>query len=196
MLTLNGHVLAALDLETTGEIDGYHEIIQVSVVPLTPNLDPWDKSPFMMHIRPEHPERAQPEAMKKHGITLEFLQDMPDAPQVADCLDEWWKWLDLPMDKKLIALTHNGQFDIPFMKHWLGFDGYHTYFTYRGRDSMEFAAGLNDAAAWKNKPLPFHRVGLKQLCKFFGVQLDDHHDALADCLATAKVYRELLRFEQ
>ena len=45
MLTLNGHVLAGVDLETTGEIDGYHEIIQVAVLPLTAHLDPWDKSP-------------------------------------------------------------------------------------------------------------------------------------------------------
>ena len=99
------------------------------------------------------------------------------------------------MGKKLIYLTQNGVFDIPFTKHWLGIRGFEKYFHRRGRDTMFMALGLNDAAAWKNQPIPFHRVGLKYLCKTFGIQLDHHHDSLADCIATAKVYRELLRME-
>jgi DNA polymerase III epsilon subunit-like protein len=195
MLTLNGNVIAAVDLETTGLLDAYHEIVQVCVLPLDGNLDPMDISPFVMYVKPEHPERASEMAMKVNGLDMDMLLNCPDQWQVADCFDEWFATLDLPADKKFIYLTQNAPFDIAFMKQWLGLLGFEKYFHRRGRDTMFMAAGLNDQAAWKNKPIPFHRVGLKDLCKTFGVTLDNHHDALADCIATAKVYRELLRFE-
>ena len=134
--------------------------------------------------------------MKTNRLSLDELAVCPDKWQVADCFEEWWVGLNLPMDRKIIPLTHNGPFDIPFLKHWLGVRGYDRYFNRRGRDTMFFAASLNDQAAWKNLPIPFRRVGLKDLCQVFGIPLDNHHDALADCLATAKIYKELLRFEQ
>jgi len=195
MLTFNHNVVAALDLETTGLIDGYHEIVQIACVPLTPNLDPMQVSPFYMNIRPDHPERADPDAMRVNRLDMEMLLGCPDQFQVADCFDTWWESLELPMYKRLIPLTQNAPFDIPFMKHWLGVRGYEKYFTRRGRDTMFAALALNDQAAWKNRPIPFDKVGLRELCTKLGVQLDNHHDALADCLATAKVYRELLRLE-
>ena len=195
MLTCNGNVLAALDLETTGLLDGYHDIVQVAVVPLDHNLDPVDISPFYMNVKPDHPERAYPRAMEVNGLDMDMLMTCPNKFQVADCFDEWFETLGLPADKKLIYLTQNAPFDIPFMKQWLGILGFEKYFHRRGRDTMFLAAGMNDQAAWKNKPIPFNRVGLKDLCEKLGVTLDGHHDALCDCIATARVYRELLRYE-
>jgi DNA polymerase III epsilon subunit-like protein len=195
MIHFNHNILAVVDIETTGETPGYHEIVQVAVVPLDSNLDPLPSSPFNMFIKPEHLERAVPDAMRSHGISLAKLEGCPTKDQVADCLTEWWRALRLPFDRRLIALTQNGQFDIPHMKAWLGESRYNDYFCFNGRDTMQFALSLNDAAAWKNRPLPFNEVGLKSLASKLGVKLENHHDALADCLATAKVYRELLRLE-
>jgi len=78
---------------------------------------------------------------------------------------------------------------------WLGSEGFDRYFLRRGRDTMFLAQGMNDAAAFQARPVPFSNVGLKGLCNKLGVQLDQHHDALADCIATAKVYKELLRLQ-
>ena len=195
MMNLNGNLLAALDLETTGLIDGYHDIVQVAIVPLDNNLDPLDSPPFYMNIKPDHPERADPEAMAVNGLDLAELAMEPDCWQVADYFDEWFERLNLPLHKKLIYLTQNAPFDIPFTKHWLGVQGFEKYFHRRGRDTMFMALGLNDQAVWKNRAVPFSRVGLKALCETLGIPLDNHHDALADCIATAKVYRELLRLE-
>lgn len=196
MINLNGYVMAALDLETTGHIDGYHDVIQVCVLPLDDNFDPReDVSPFYMNMKPNYPERAIPDAMRVNGLNLDELALAPDIWQVADCFDDWFESLGLGMFRKLIAITQNGEFDIPFAKHWLGHTGYDKYFCRNGRDTMQTALYLNDQAAWKNRPIPFNRVGLKELCKHFGIRLEKHHDALADCLATAEVYRELLRYE-
>jgi DNA polymerase III epsilon subunit-like protein len=187
--------MAAVDIETTGSVVGYHEIIQIAIVPLTPDLDPWDKAPFYMDIRPDFPERAEPDAMRKNGLVMEELMLCPDAIQVADCLEDYWNWINLPVDKRLIPLTQNGFFDIPFIKHWLGDEAFYRYFSWLGRDTMQYAISMNDEAAWKNHPIPFDAVGLKPLCKKFGVALDKHHDALEDAIATGKIYRELMRYE-
>lgn len=195
MIHFNYNVLASYDVETTGEVPGYHEICQVAIVPLDSNLEPMKVSPFNMMIRPDHPERAQKDAMRCHGISMAQLENHPDKAQVADCLHEWFRALKLPFDKRFIALTQNGQFDVPHMKAWLGERSYHDYFCFNGRDTMQFALSLNDAAAWKNQPIPFNGVGLKSLAERLGVVLDNHHDALADSLATARVYREMLRMQ-
>ncbi len=193
MLTLNNNLLCALDVETTGLIDCYHDLIQVAVLPLDGNLDPLDVSPFYMSVRPENPERASPKAMEVNGLSLEVLEGCPGPVQVADCFEEWFQGLELPMDKKIVYLTQNAPFDIPFVKQWLGVLGFERYFCRQGRDTMFTALAKNDEAAWKNQPIPFSYVSLKYLCKVFGIALDNHHDSLADCIATAKVYRELLR---
>lgn len=195
MLNLNGNILAAVDIETTGLLDAYHDIVQVAVLPLDHNLDPLSIAPFYMDIRPDHPERADPKAMQVNGLDLGELALAPDKFEVADAFDDWFERLNLGVFKKLIYLTQNAPFDISFMRQWLGIQGFEKYFTRRGRDTMFTALALNDQAVWKNKAMPFSLVGLKDLCAHFGVQLDNHHDALADCVATAKVYRELLRYE-
>lgn len=195
LVTLNGHVMAVLDVETTGLVAGYHEIVQVAILPLDVNLDQLDVSPFYMNIRPEHPNRADPVAMRVNGLSLEKLKNAPDKCQVADTLDEWFRELNLPLNKRLVYLTQNAPFDVSFMKEWLGSSGWELYFNRRGRDTMFLAQGLNDAAAYKGRPVPFPNVSLKGLCNKLGIDIVDHHDALADCAATAKVYRELLRHE-
>jgi DNA polymerase III epsilon subunit-like protein len=195
VISLNGNVLAALDIETTGTTEYWHEIVQLAILPLDDNLDPMDVSPFYMNIRPEHPDRANKDAMRASGLSLSQLMQCPDKVQVANALDDWYKTLGRPMNRGLMPLTQNGVFDIPFMKAWLGEEHYHRYFTFFGRDTLQSAGLINDRAAYKGMPLPFSRLGLKSLADRLGVELINHHDALSDCLTTAKVYRELLRME-
>src|SRR5690606_19757545 len=91
LVTLNSNLLSVVDTETTGLIDGYHDLIQVAVVPLNQDLDPADCSPFYMNIRPEHPERAEKFAMSKNGISMEMLMNCPTRWQAADTFDDWFE---------------------------------------------------------------------------------------------------------
>jgi DNA polymerase III epsilon subunit-like protein len=74
----------------------------------------------------------------------------------------------------------------------LGHEMFNEIFGYPTRDTQSVAAGMNDAAAFKGLKLPFDRVGLGWLTEHFGIDLDDAHDALADALATARLYKALL----
>ena len=196
MITFNNNLLCVLDLETTGLVCGYHEIVQVAILPLDSDLKPHASLPaFYREMKPKHPERASKKAMRVNGLSLEKLSFAPSQEEVADDFHDWWAALKLPVGKKIIPLTQNGPFDIPRSKLWLGEALYDTSFTRRGRDTMFSALLINDRAAWRGQSIPFPSVGLKALCKYFGIDIEGHHDALADCIATAKVYKELLKME-
>lgn len=198
MIQFGENVLCVVDVETNGRDAAFHEILQVAVLPLEPyTLEPAPKyRPFYQNIKPDHPERSQPEAMAVNGLSLEELSMCPDKRTVADEFYNWFKGMGLPMGKRLIPLAQNTPFDVPFMQQWLGLDLYYEIFTRRCRDTMHTALGINDAHAFKGFALPFPEVGLKSLCNHFAIDLSDHHDALADCIATAKIYKHLLQMEQ
>ena len=109
-----------------------------------------------------------------------------------DLLLEWWQKLDLPVGKCLVPLAHNWSFESSFLKAWLGIDLACEIFHSHARDAMTYALSINDQAAFAGQNPPFKFVGLKSLCRFFKVNNTRPHDALADCIAEAEVYRAML----
>lgn len=197
LVNLNGNLLAAVDFETTGRRAGYHEPIQIAVVPLNSDIRPLpDIRPFYWNIAPRYPERQEPQAGHVHGLDLsDLMLHAPSQEKVADMLLEWWERLDLPVGKTLVPLAHNWAFESSFFKAWLGVDMADQLFHPHARDAMILALAMNDKAAFAGEPAPFSRVGLKALCSKFAVHNSRPHDALCDALAEAEVYRALLRMD-
>ena len=195
LVHLNGNLMAAVDLETTGTQPGYHEIIQIAVVPLDSEFNLLEGvRPFYTYIRPNYPERETPAATQKHKIPMsELLLHAPSSERVQDWLVEWWEALDLPFQKSLVPLAHNWAFESSFLKAWLGVPLVDKLFHSPARDSMLYAISLNDRCACAGEPAPFNRVSLGSLCAKLNITNANPHDALADCLAEAEVYRALLR---
>jgi DNA polymerase-3 subunit epsilon len=190
LVTLNDNVLAAMDTETTGRDPYYHEVIQIAIVTLDYNLDPCKT--FYTNIRPEHPERMEQDAVRTHGITLDVLETYPDKHEMMDHLWDWFQELNLAPSKRLIPLCHNSQFDIPFVQQCLGQDFYNSMFGFPTRDSQALVTAMMDRAAYQGLAIPYPRAALGKVCEKLGIPLDDAHDALADALATARVYKRLL----
>ena len=184
-------------METTGLQSGYHDIVQIAVLPLEPiTLEPHPKyRPFYQNIRPINPDRADPIAMQVNGLDMNELLMCPTADQVEDALIDWFAGLELPLGKRIVTLCQNSPFDLGFMKAWLGIEGFESVFSRRGRDTMYVASGIIDREEFRGFKAPFNNVSLKGLCQHFGITIDNHHDAMADCIATAAVYRELLRLD-
>jgi len=197
LVHLNGSVLASVDLETTGRRAGYHEIIQIAVVPLNSDLRPAEGiKPFYTTVRPEHPERQERGAAYVHGINInELILNAPESGKVKDLLVEWFERLDLPVGKNLVPLAHNWAFEASFLTAWLGIEQTGYIFHSHARDSMLYALSLNDRAAFKGEKAPFNRVSLGSLCKHFGVPNEAAHDAMNDALAEAEVYRAILHLD-
>lgn len=195
LVHLNGCLMAAVDLETTGTRPGHHEIIQIAVVPLDSDFKPLASvRPFYTRVKPKHPERESAGAKHKHKIPMtELLLHAPEAEQVADWLCEWVEALKLPFKKCLVPLAHNWAFESSFLKAWLGVEMVDLLFHSHARDGMLCAISLNDKAAFAGEPVPFPYVGLGAMCKKLSVVNHNPHDALADCIAEAEVYHALLR---
>lgn len=196
LVHLNGNLLASIDLETTGLQAGFHEPIQIAIVPLNSDIQPLESvRPFYTTIRPVYPER-QERAGYVHGIKMEDLAlHAPEAGKVQDLLVEWWEKLDLPFGKTLVPLAHNWAFESKFLQAWLGVDLAQTLFHGHARDAMLYALALNDKAAFMGLPAPFPKVGLSSLCKHFKISNPCPHDALCDAMAEAKCYRAMLTME-
>jgi DNA polymerase III epsilon subunit-like protein len=194
LANLNGNMLAALDVETTGRLAGYHEIVQIAIVPVGLDLLPLEGVRHFNHlIRPEHKERAEKEAMRVNGLDLDELEaTAPSSFEVADWLDEWFRDLKLPFQRSLVPLAHNWAHEKGFITDWLGLDGVSKYFFSHPRDTMVTASFLNDYCAMHGDRVPFSHINLVHMCKVLGIEYTDAHDALADSLATAEVYRRLI----
>jgi len=195
LTTLRSHLMAAVDLETTGTQPGFHEIIQIAVVPLDSDFKPHAGTrPFYTHIRPEHPERESEAAKQKHKIPMsELMLHAPTQDQVKDWLEDWFNNLRLPFKRCLVPLAHNWAFESSFLKAWLGVEMTDQIFHSHARDSMLTAIALNDRAVCAGQNMLFERVGLGPLCAKLNIVNTNPHDALADCLASAELYKTLLR---
>lgn len=194
LINMNGHVLCAVDVETTGVLAGYHEIIQIACVPLNQHFLPHpDYRFFYMNIRPDFPDRISKEAASKHGISVDSLRDCVTQDRSVELFTEWFRKLNLPFGKRLVPLAHNWAFERGFLTCWLGVDGLQEFWQSHPRDTMTLAASINDIYNWNGAKHPFRALNLVAMCKRFDIELDHAHDALSDSLATAKLYTALMR---
>lgn len=191
---LNGNILCAVDVETTGRVVGWHEIIQIAIVPLTPEIVPRkDVRHFYTTIKPQYKERADVQSMEINGLDLDELEAYaPDSFAVQDMLEDWFKDLKLPFERAITPLAQNWPYEKSFLTEWLGLEALEHFFTFHARDTMATAIFLNDLAAFQGHTPPFSSVALRNLCEYFAVVNEVPHDALSDCLAEAEIYRRVL----
>jgi DNA polymerase III epsilon subunit-like protein len=189
----NGHLVCAIDTETTGTNPNWHEIVQVAVVPLKSDLTVNTKIlPFYMEIAPDHPERTEPRALDANKLDVyKLMAEAMDSTRVADLFEEWFTKLNLAFRKGIIPLAHNWPFDAAFLRNWLGNDNFNHYF-YSYRDTMSVMNHLNDIADINNETWPFPKQSLGSLCNRLTVENKNEHDALGDAVATAECYRRLI----
>jgi len=193
--SMNGNILTAVDVETSGVWAGYNEIIQIAAVPLNHHFEPHpDMRPFYLNIKPDYFDRIEKEAVAKHRINPEDLKECPSQDRSVELFYEWFKGLKLPFGKRLVPLAHNFAFERGFLTYWQGVEGMQDVWQSHPRDTMTLAATINDLYVWHGRKQPFKYLNLVSLCKMFDIELDNAHDALADCLATAKLYAALMRF--
>lgn len=197
---LNGNLICAIDIETTGLEVGVHDIIQVCVMPLGPDLNPSKQyKMFHMKLQPKRLENADIKADKVNkGLLTDALLHGTDPDTACDLFDEWFTRLNLPVRKAIIPLAANwAGIDRDFLIEWLGGPlNFQKYFRNDFRDVMITALFLNDQADKFSEPIPFPKVNMGYLCGILGVRNPKAHDAVGDCWSTAQVYQRLLNYRQ
>ena len=186
--------MAVIDIETSGIDPLKHDILQICILPLGPDLKPdTEVGPFYMEMVPlKEREDVDPTAMRTNGLDWDKLRSSAlDPYKVAELFDEWFQRLRLPPNKSIIPLAHNYPFEQKFLEAWLGPIAMSHYF-FQYRDSMALAASINDMADMHSEQYPFPKLSLKYLCSELKVENQRAHDAMQDCIATAEVYRRLV----
>jgi DNA polymerase III epsilon subunit-like protein len=201
LVHLNGHLLCAVDIETTGLDPKKHDIIQVCVLPLDSQIRPivdGSIKPFYTCLQPKHPENIDPQAMYRHGIDISTIMNTGLDPwKAAEMFEEWFNGLGLAERKKIAPLGQCYVFDRGFLIEWLGHLTYEYCFDYHIRDTASCALFMNDKSSFKiDSQPPFPKINLQYLASQLGVKTERLHDAMQDCLTTAAVYRAMLLTDQ
>lgn len=189
----NGHMAASIDFETTGTDPDYHEIVQIAVVPLDELFQPLQGvRPFYQNIRPEHPERFDPQAKKTNRLSMEELAMSPPKERVIDQLHAWWDSLDLPLGRGLMPLAHNAYFELRFGAKLLGQSDYDRMFHFHSMCSMQQAIAINQKCFRRGQPRMFEKLSLINVAEKLDVSNPCPHDSLNDALVCAALYPKLL----
>lgn len=197
MVHLNGNLLAAIDVETTGRTPGYHEIIQIAIQPLDSKIEPLKGvNPFYQLIKPQHPERAEKKATAVHKLDIDWIMTHAmDQWKIEELLIEWWEDLELPVNKTLMPVAQNWQYEAGFLKAWLGVELFHQLFHAYVADTMLIQLFINNWYYMRGEKQPCAEVNLGYLCKKYGIVNTDPHDALADARAEAELLKHQLNEE-
>jgi DNA polymerase-3 subunit epsilon len=161
------------DTETTGlDAAGGDRLIEVGCVEIV-NRIPTGRE-FHSYLNPER--EVHPEAVKVHGLTLEFLRDKPRFSEIVD------PFLEFIAEAPLVA--HNASFDLGFVNAELE----------RAKRQPLASDRIVDTLALSRRRHPAGPHSLDALCKRYGIDLSQRtkHGALLDCNLLAGVYVELL----
>lgn len=199
LVHLNNHLLCAIDVETTGLRPGFHEIIQIAIIPLDNWLQPRKDLPiFEQRMCPKRLDRVDFEALEVSQTQFDQLINGGIDPEKAlELFEYWFKRLNLPENKRLVPLGFNVTlFDLPFIYDWMGHTMYHQYIHGYARDVMTVCHYLNDVADRHCEQVEFNKMKLRQVARHAGVEVFNEilHDALIDAYLAAQVYEKLLSY--
>lgn len=188
MRHLNDDILGSISITTTGKDPKKHDLLQVAIVIGDEYLNLFNISPFYITMKPRFLE------------TLETNRDLADQAMLtgmdyyegAYALDLWFKGLQLPRAKKIQPLGHFVDWQLQFIREWLGPTATDMYFDWRSRDTGIAARFLNDRACMVREQYPVSKYGLSYMCNSLGVSNEMKKDALHNAIATLELYRRLV----
>jgi DNA polymerase III epsilon subunit-like protein len=172
--------LCFIDVETTGAIFGFHEIIEVGAVRMSPDFTVC-RGEMTFKLLPRHPERLTADAQRVNGYSLSAWRDA-----VVDPRKKWDEFASFAAGS--IPVCHNPSFDRAFVTlgaleygvsdlrmdhHWIGTESLGWPLVYSGR-IKEFS--------------------LNGFCRILGIPAEpEPHKAMEGARTCLMVYRGLMR---
>ncbi len=160
---------AVIDLETTGlHLDYHHRVLEIAIVTLGPDGE--RQADWHTLLNPERDVGAS----HIHGIRA---SDVEAAPRFSDIAGDV-----VAQITGRVLVAHNLRFDLGFLASELKLAG--------------ADLGVTDGVCTLGLSSRFGIVGQRDLpacCAAFGIELDDHHSALADAAASAMLLRAYMK---
>ena len=181
-------LIAHLDVETTGLVPGYHEMIDAGFVYTDLDGDVVDQ--LFVRIQPEFPERQSAGAQKVTGFDVEKWKARK-ALSTHDAIERIFEFhTRVAAGRHVLLATFNSQFDTAFLDAFLRRENrtwremYH-YFVL-DIPSMAWSLGIRD--------LTYAGVSAR-----LGVQDESHdtedHTGIADAMLNVRIYQALLKLQ-
>ena len=193
---LNGNLLAAIDVKTTGQDSTAHEIYEIGIIPVDSFLvRRHDKMPLDLLIKPNYPEKIDWNFLEKHRCATQIKNAIAEGhpKHVARMLfQRWLEDLKLPERKLIAPLGYNYSHESRFLRCWLGHLSYGLIFDdLELRDVRVIANFMNELADIRGAPYPFRKKAFSELANTLGVFKDYGRvrSALHDAAITADIYR-------
>jgi DNA polymerase-3 subunit epsilon len=165
-----------LDTETTGlHANLGDRVIEIGCVEIVDRTLTAEN--FHSYLNPQRD--SDPEALKVHGLTAEFLADKPMFADVAAALAEYLRGAEI--------IIHNAAFDTAFLDAEFG--------RLRMPPLAEVAGSVVDTVRMARELHPGKRANLDALCERYGVSNAHRnlHGALLDARLLAEVYLAMTR---
>ena len=178
-------LLAFVDVETTGLIPGYHEMIDIGIV--MTDLEGVEQGTLFIRIQPEHPERTQEGARAVNAFDVERWKEL-DALSIDESIDRIVAFhTEIAGDKSVLMVAFNSHFDAAFLDH---------LFRARERSWRElyhyFILDL-PSMAWSQGD---RSLTGQSLTKVLGIEDEPHvaeqHTGITGAQVNARIYRALL----
>ena len=164
-----------LDTETTGlKPEDGHRIVDIACIELIDKKE--TGVTYQVYLNPDR--ESDPEALKVHGLTTEFLKDKQKFSEIAD------EFLEFIKDSELII--HNAKFDIKFLNSELDRAN-------RGSLWSHIKNVIDTLDLDKRLFADERKHSLDAMCERFGISLEvrEVHGALIDTSLLAKAYIEM-----
>jgi len=178
-------LMAHVDVETTGLVPGFHEMIDIGVI--ITDLEGEEVDRLFLRIMPDHPERTQPGAAAVNGFSVERWNKLGYVTnkEAVEKLISFHH--EVRGERTLLFTGFNAWFDISFIDHlFRGQDQnwrelYHYFIL--DLPSMAWSNGLRDLAG---KPLA-EQLGLEP-------ETSDpmEHTGITGAQSNVEVYRAIL----
>ena len=164
--------LCFIDIETTGAIFGWHEIIEIGAIKTSPDaakiLDKYER-----RIKPKHPERLTCMAREINNYSEEQWEDAENPSQVLwESAIAFWK--------NCMPICHNPSFERAFITlaclgfhiqdtglgyHWIGTESISWPLYSSGKTSKLSLSYLTSYFGLDKEPLPHKAINGASLCR-------------------------------
>jgi DNA polymerase-3 subunit alpha (Gram-positive type) len=167
---LIGKTFVVFDFETTGLDTRRCKIIEIGAVKI---IDGKIRETFTSLINPHEP--LEPDTIKTTNITDDMLEGQPD---IEDVFPDFHKFCE-----DTILVGHNSaSFDLQILNR------------VAGEFKFKFPTKSEDTLLLARRFLKLRNYKLSTLAKYYEVTNENAHRALADAVATAKIFINLAKF--
>lgn len=188
-----------IDTETGGVDPRRHALLQVAMIINTQGKETVE---YSWNIRPTMNREIDESALKVNNLSREAIAQYPSAEQVKREMESvLGKYVDkFNRSSKFVVGGYNVGFDMDFLRDFWSNQGdqyFGSWFSAYPVDVFKILCHYRYLGILGMRHLP--NMQLSTMCNFFGIELSDAHDALADIRATRALYHriaELVKIEE